>query len=424
MRDPRSARALRRGGGLVTAGLTTVNLTGYLLAVLAARRLGPAAYGELTALLGGLLVACVPALAAQAVVARTMARRPVGEPVGPRERALLGRCTAVAGALTVAGLVLAPLFAAFVHTGIAGPLWVAAQLGPFVLLSAVMGLLQGAQRFTALAVVLGAQGLGKVVGLAPLLLHGGPADVLAGLGLGTVGAMVVALLLLGRGAAGPAPRDLPGRRELTTAVGGLLALLVLANLDLLVARHLLPAGETGRYSVGLVLAKASFWLPQGLVVVLYPRLTDPVASAAVLRRAVAVVAALGLLELGGALLLAGPVLRLVFGAPYASLGGLAPLWVVQGTALAVVQLVVYASIASRDRSTGRLIAGACVVEAVVLIATRPTTVAPVITLATTLAVVLGLTLLLRSGGLRANQCPAASQVRPTPTLTSSGTDSG
>lgn len=88
---PSARRSLTRGGGLVAPALTLVNVVGYVLAVAASRALDPDGYGELTALLGVLLLASVPALAVQAVVARSVARRPEGEVVGARERALLAR---------------------------------------------------------------------------------------------------------------------------------------------------------------------------------------------------------------------------------------------------------------------------------------------------------------------------------------------
>ncbi len=397
--DPGTATgraSLARSGGVVVPALTLVNAIGYVLTVTAARALDQGAYGELNALLGVLLVVCVPALAVQAVVARSIARRPADEARGPRERALLVRSALVG--LGVAAVVAAgtPLLAAFLHTGTAGPLWVAAQLAPFAVLSAAMGVLQGKERFTALAVVICVQALGKGLGVLPLLASGGPTAVLAVLTGGTVLAMVVALVLVGRGVPGPAPASLPTAREGVVALTGLLALLLLANLDLLLARHVLPGDESGRYSAGTVLAKAAFWLPQAVAVVVFPRLTDPEGGRRLLRQSALLVGGLGVVEVLGCLLLARPVLELTFGQTYGSLAPIAPLWVLQGAALSVVQLLVYRAIATRDAVTSRLVGLAVVVEVVVVLAVRPDRPGPVIALATLVALVLTVALVLRA----------------------------
>lgn len=395
---PDGRRSLARSGGLVAPALTLVNVIGYLLAVAASRALDADGYGELNALLGVLLVASVPALALQAVVARSVARRPARETPGPRERALLFRACATGAVVSGLAALTAPVVAAFLHVGVAGPLWVAAGLLPLAVLSAAMGLLQGAERFGALALVICAQAAGKAVGLMPLAVDGDPATVLAALALGTAVAAGLALALVSRGSSpGPrSPLQLPGVREGAAAASGLFALLALANLDLLLARNVLPGDESGRYSVGAVCAKAAFWLPQAVAVVVFPRLSEPDAGRAVLRRAVLVVVGLTLLEVAGAVLLARPVLELTFGESYGSLAPLAPLFVLQGGALSVVQLLVYRAIATRDPLPGRVLLLALPVEAAVILTVDPRSPGPVIAVATAVAVLLTVALVVRS----------------------------
>ncbi len=392
-------RSLARGGSLVAPALALVNLVGYLLAVVASQTLDQNRYGELNALLGALLIASVPALALQAVVARSVARRPVSERAGGRERALLLRCTVIGVAVAAAAAAVAPALAAFVHSGVDSPLWLAANLLPLTVLSGAMGLLQGAERFGGLALVIVAQGLGKVVALVPLALNGGPAAVLAGLAAGTALAALLALTLLsrsGRGLHGPAPADLPGGRETLAAAGGLFALLALANLDVLLARNTLGGNASGEYGAGAVCAKAAFWFPQAVAVIVFPRLSEPDAGRAVLRRAVAAISALWLLELVGALLLARPVLELTFGEGYGSLAPVVPLFVLQGGGLAVVQLLVYRAIATRDPVPARLVLAAVPLEAVLVLGLGLDRVGEVIATAAGLALVLTVALLARS----------------------------
>ena len=109
-----------------------------------------------------------------------------------------------------------------------------------------------------------------------------------------------------------------------------------------------------------------------------------------------VVSGLGLLEVLGCLLFARPVLELTFGPTYGSLSGLAPLWVVQGAMLSVVQLLVYRAIATHDRVTSRVVGAAAVVEMVLVLLLQPHTPGPIIVTATGVAAALAAVLLLRS----------------------------
>ena len=58
------------------------------------------------------------------------------------------------------------------------------------------------------------------------------------------------------------------------ASGPLLGFVLLLNLDVLLARHHLTAAQAGEYAVAAIFAKVAFWLPQGVGVVLLPRLAD------------------------------------------------------------------------------------------------------------------------------------------------------
>ena len=152
-------------------------------------------------------------------------------------------------------------------------------------------------------------------------------------------------------------------REVGTATTGLLGLFLLANLDVLLARHFLDRAAAGRYALGAVVAKIAFWAPQFVVTVVFPRLAggaDPrrlVGSSALviggfggLLAATLAVAALAGLDV--------PVL----GDGYAGLGPLLPLFAALGTGLALVQLLLFEGIATRDRRMGRAVAVALVAE--------------------------------------------------------------
>jgi O-antigen/teichoic acid export membrane protein len=383
--------SLTRGGGLVAPALTLVNVVGYVLTVLALHALDKDAYGELGAYLGVLLVACVPSIALQAVVARAVASR-VGQ--GPTVPLLLRSAQLGLGIALIAAA-LSPAVAAFLHTSVYGPLWIAAQLAPFAVLSGAMGILQGSERFGALAAVIFAQAVFKGIGILPLVLDGGTTEVMAALALGTLLTAGLALVLI-KPHSGDNHLELPTVRAIGIATGGLLALLLIANLDVLLARNVLSGDESGRYSAGSVLAKAAFWLPQAVALVVFPRLAEPEAGKELLRKSVLVVAGLGLLEVLGCLLLASPFLRITFGPSYTSLSSIAWLWVVQGAALSVVQLLVFRAIATHDHVVGRVVGVAAVAEAAVILVASPSHPGPIIAIATATALLLMSGLLARS----------------------------
>ena len=376
--------SLARGGGLVAPALTLVNLFAYAVTVAAARQLSKDDYGSLVALLGVLLVACVPAIALQAVVAAAVARGTASA------GALLRRCLVLGVLASLVAAALAPVVAAFLHSGVTGPLLVAAQLAPYAVMSGALGVLQGRERFGALALVVVAQALGRGAGLVPLAFSGTGDDVLLALLVGVLGTALFGLVLVGLPVPGPSFPLV----EVVHATGGILALLVLANVDVLLARNVLSGDQSGRYAVGSVLAKAAFWLPQAVAVVVFPRLSDPVEGPALLRRSVLLVGGLGLVELVGCVALARPVLEVTFGTSYGSLSPYAWLWVVQGASLSVVQLLVYRAIAVHDRVTGALIGAGAALEAAGVLLWQPTRPAEVIAVAAAVAATTTATLLL------------------------------
>jgi hypothetical protein len=152
-------------------------------------------------------------------------------------------------------------------------------------------------------------------------------------------------------------------REVGTATAGLLGLFLLANVDVLLARHYLDRAAAGRYALGAVVAKIAFWAPQFVVTVIFPRLVGAADPRRLVAGSAVVIAGFGGL-LGGGLAIAD---RLglavpVLGGGYAGLGPLLPLFAALGTALALVQLLLFEGIAARDRRMGRAVVAALVAE--------------------------------------------------------------
>jgi O-antigen/teichoic acid export membrane protein len=255
----------------------------------------------------------------------------------------------------VAALVTLPA-ASLLHLSSAAPMaWLAASLAPVTLIFAIQGLLQGEERFTALAVLLVVVAVTRVGG--GLAGAGwGPAGVFAGIAAGAIAALAVALFQVRHDLAtraAPTAGDPAERRafygELWTAVAGMGALLALTNVDVMLARHYLSRHDSGLYAAGAVASKIAFWFPQAVAVVVFPRLTDPEQRDGLLARATAVVVGLGVAASVGCALLGPWTFGHLLGEQYQTLGATLGLFAAAGAAGTLVQLALYSGIATRDR---------------------------------------------------------------------------
>ncbi|MGF6882118.1 hypothetical protein ABIA39_002717 [Nocardia sp. GAS34] len=395
--------ALRRLPGvrdltLVTAGAMTANAAGYLLQLLAGRWLGVAGYSEFASLLAVQLLAAVPALALQNVVARELVR---GAAVAAVRG--LGRRSAVV--VAVVAVVLIPVVSAVLQVGSVAAAGALVAAPAQVLLSGEQGILQGARRFRALAVVLGGAGLARVApALLALAFGAGSGGALWAAALGLFVAALAArigarTLPLAADRADPAVGDIgdrvpgsvlvPGSPRAhmeripagtgDEAVGGghdpvapgggraphrvlermripeggaavlraaqvQAALMALSSADLIVARIVLNDADASRYALGAIATKIAFWLPQAVGVVLYPRMAQPQYSARAIRDALGVLLAVGIAAVAGAAMLA-PLAPVFAGHDYAPIEGWLWLFALDGALLALLQGALLSAIA-------------------------------------------------------------------------------
>jgi O-antigen/teichoic acid export membrane protein len=372
-----SRRSLPRDALALAVAMAVANATNYGFSLVMAFLLGPAAYGALGALLALVLVGSVPGLALQAVVARrtTLLGRAAGQAGEIPWHGMPALVNRAGAALAVVTVLVGPGLVAFLHLDSAVPvLWLALALAPTPLLFAVQGLLQGRERFGALAVVMVAGAAVKLAaGLALVAAGLGVSGALAGVAAGGVLAALAGLHLARQGtwrseqSARPRPGDAVAGdrwREVGGATVGLLGLFLLANLDVLLARHYLEPAASGRYALGAVVAKIAFWAPQFVVTLVFTRLVVTADPRRLLARSALLVAGFGGLLAGG--LAAAVRLGLdvpVLGQGYAGLGPLLPLFAALGTGQALVQLLLFEGIATRDRRMGRAVAAALAAEA-------------------------------------------------------------
>jgi O-antigen/teichoic acid export membrane protein len=323
------------------------NLLSYLLSVTASRRLGPEEFGALGALLGLIVVGYVVALALQMVTTRRLA---TGEPdVGSLTRVAL----VASVSLGVVGVLLSSSLATFLHLDSALPLLlVAATFVPMTWSGFVQGMALGRERFALVGLSVALFSVGKVGGgLVGLALTSRVDGVLWGTVVGTwVG--VGAATWLTRGLLRPPSRR--SQREMSREVGhvvhALLAMFVLTNVDVVLARHYLSERQAGLYAAGAIVAKITFWLPQFITVVALPRLADARRRTPAMRVSVAATAAVGVVSTAFATLAGTLVVLVIAGPAYESLSSYVWLFAAEGSAFALAQLLLYARLSREDRT--------------------------------------------------------------------------
>ena len=293
----------------------------------------------LVALLAVTLVASVPALALQAVVAVRVVRA-TGDGQRRVTASAAGLGLATGAAMLALGLAAAPVFERFLD--LAGPMeavWVAVAVGVTTVLAVLQGVAQGRQDFHRLALILVVYAAARLAGgLAGLLVFDSVAS----------GDWQV--------------------RELLVACQALAGLYLLTNLDPVLARHYLPATEAGLYGAGAVLAKAAFFLPQAVVLVLFPRLASSPRPGRTLWLGLGALTGLGLLMTGVTRLAGGLAVTAVGGDAYRELASHAYLFVAVGSALGVVQLLLYARLTT-DRAHATIAVWAVVAGEAAVVAT-------------------------------------------------------
>lgn len=338
--------SLRSATALTAAASTTANLLSYAFNLVMTRALGVQGFGELAALLAIVIVAIVPGTALQA----TIARRITNAATPPA----LVRTTATVAAAVALGLVaVSPLLVASLHIhGYAPLIWTAAYTIPQTFAFAWQGILQGRRHFVGLGLLLVAVQLARVGGgVVAAIWHPTTSTALgAATVLTTVGVVAVAPHVL---RLAPAETDRKLTTELLADGSPILAILVLSNLDLLLARHFLNPHDSGIYAAGNLLTRACFWGPAFIALSSYPQFAMPAHRRHALRHSVRLLALLAAIALVASIA-GAELVPLVLGPGYRPVASVAWLFAATGLALAAVQLAVYAGLAVHDRRVGRL----------------------------------------------------------------------
>lgn len=346
-----------RSATAVAVGMAIMNVAAYGFTVFAVHQLVPEQFSAVIALLGLLLIGNVVPLGLQASGARRIATH-----TGPGQAALAdsllkaGRRAALG--LTALVLLLSPLLVWLLHIDSwLAVLLLAPTLGSLTVMGAQQGVLQGSHRWTGLAAMYMAVGVGRFAfGAGALLVHPSLTAAMVGIAVGAAVPPLLGTFLL-RGSSGGTPEQVrESLRETIHGTHALLAFFAIANADVLLARILMDGEHSGYYAAGVIVAKACLFLPQFVIVIVFPSLANAPGDTLRLRRAIQAVAALGVCCVLGALLLPDLVVTVAGGKDkYSELGGYAWLFALAGSSYAVLQLVVYAAIAQQEKRAALLI---------------------------------------------------------------------
>jgi O-antigen/teichoic acid export membrane protein len=277
---PRSqpASGARSGAVLaVASGLSIV--ANYIFLLAAGRILGSESYGSLAALLGLLAVVLLPAGALQMGVSREVSRLLAAGKKTEADR--FARATLRLAALATVPLVLialalaAPL-AALLNIHSTGTVLLAeTAFATALVFPAAIGVLQGGQRFHAVAAMYIAPfvlrlPLFAIAAAAGYRLGGAVFATVASAFAGTFLALALIREPLQHGK-GAAPALGSFLRYLGPVFVGIVGIALLTHVDILVVKARLSGHDAGAYGAASAFARVAFFLPATILAVLFPR---------------------------------------------------------------------------------------------------------------------------------------------------------
>jgi O-antigen/teichoic acid export membrane protein len=339
---PRGLRGAVASIASVPAATISANVASYALLLAAAHELSKSDYGQLSSLLGLLLIGSVPMLALQTVAARRSASR-------EGMSGVIGGALVVTVIATAAFALASPALAVFLHLGVAGPLLVAATVPGVALLGAAQGVAQGRREFGRLSLFIGVTTGGRSLGgLIGLIIGRGVLSTLVGVLFGTATAAVfVGMRELRVRSGWDHARMREVVNETAHAAQAHSSFLLLTSIDVLLARHVLNADSAGMYAVGSVITRAALWLPQSVVTIMFASLAESHNHRHAARRTAGIVAGIGALAVGASAVASRLLVTAIGGSKYEGLEGIVWLFALLGALLALIQLSVMAGLAQR-----------------------------------------------------------------------------
>jgi len=341
--SPAEKRRLIQGVVVVAIGMAVPQGLAFLTSVVAARTLDQASFGAFGAILNSIQIGTTVALGMQALIARRV--------VTLKNYGSLLKFALEVSLIVLVGVALLSYPLSYLFTIEYWILFLAlASLSPFVFIAAQAGIAQGNEFFFRLAGIYILLGLGRsLFAIIGLIVRPELEVVAYAFFFGMLTTAFVGHFLLGSRqkfiSAKRITHEYPG---LVRATQALLALYVLVNVDVLLARVALSPEDSGVYSVGMLAAKIAFFLPQAVTVVLFPRMGRNNSSALKL-------ALLGTSSIGFAYVLltyfaSESIVNALGGTSYSVLYNDVWLFAIEGTLFAILQVLLYGRIAREDTS--------------------------------------------------------------------------
>ena len=349
-------RGLLRSGAGIAVAMAVQNVATYAFTIVAARRLGPAEYSAVASLMGLLLVVVVLSLGLQATGARKIAAAP--ERRADIEAALMSATYRSALALGALCLLLTPLITWVLDLdGWQPALMIGLSAIPLTIMGGQAGVLQGEHRWRSLGAIYLGVGVGRLaIGGVAMLISPTALSAMIGVAVAAWVPALVGALSLGHVGPRSATRSTVERgeqllREVLGNSHALLAFFALSNADVVIARVVFDEQVAGLYAGGLILTKAVLFLPQFVVVIVFPSMASASGRREVYLKGLVVVAVIGTAATLGALVLSDLAITFVGGPAYQEIEPLIGWFALLGTLLAMIQLMVYEVVARQQRGS-------------------------------------------------------------------------
>jgi O-antigen/teichoic acid export membrane protein len=356
---PQERKRLIQGVVVVGLGLAVPQGLAYAASVVAARLLVPAEFGAFGAMQGITQIGTPIGLAIQAIAARRLVKNSQN-----KHHDLLKFGLEVSIAVMILTLIVSFPLSSIFHIDYLVLVLTIGAVAPFVFISTQLGIAQGKELYLKVAGIYIVFGIGRSISaIVGLLIY--PELISVGIGFfgGTLLSVIFAHYILGNSNKfWKTVRAEKGVSELYKAAQALIALYVLVNIDVLLARIVLSPAQSGVYTVGMLVAKIAFFMPQAITVVLFPKMGKNDSSA--LRLAVLGTTLIGSAYVGFCYFASEFVVNAIGGSGYSELYSEVWMFALEGSLFAVLQVLLYGRIAREDTKVSILLWAGSLIAAV------------------------------------------------------------
>ena len=356
---PQERKRLIQGVVVVGLGLAVPQGLAYVASVVAARLLVPAEFGAFGAMQGITQIGTPIGLAIQAIAARRLVKNSQN-----KHHDLLKFGLEVSIAVMILTLLVSFPLSSIFHIDYLVLVLTIGAVAPFVFISTQLGIAQGKELYLKVAGIYIVFGIGRSISaIVGLLIY--PELISVGIGFfgGTLLSVIFAHYILGNSNKfWKTVRAEKGVSELYKATQALIALYVLVNIDVLLARIVLSPAQSGVYTVGMLVAKIAFFMPQAITVVLFPKMGKNDSSA--LRLAVVGTTLIGSAYVGFCYFASEFVVNAIGGSGYSELYSEVWMFALEGSLFAVLQVLLYGRIAREDTKVSILLWAGSLIAAV------------------------------------------------------------